>query len=108
MAAIARTMDVPNKIGEGKSIGYEALSSPSTAATSLLTTGAAGSIGAGSIFGGESFWEGNVGMPAGASSSSDARNWKVMRLLAPTTPTVDESDLGSDNLAGAGEKAFAV
>ncbi len=70
---IARTIDVPKRIGDGKSIGYDVPSSSVVATSVVLATGVgAASTTVGSTFGSAFFCDGNVGSPTCSSSPSVA------------------------------------
>jgi len=111
--AIARTIDVARRTGEGKSMGYAAppssLFSSAALTTSLPLAAAAGE--------GESFWEdGNGGSPDPSTPSSpsgddDARNWNALRRSeAVATAAAEEvdSNLGGDSVDVDGEKDSEV
>ena len=92
---IANTMDDAKRIGDGKSIGYDVVSS-STAAEDEEETTASSSFFCGDAVSSTTAvcasWEGNGGNPTGPSSSSlDIRNSAVRPMIRGENEDEDEA-----------------
>ena len=81
---IANTMEDANRIGDGKSIGYDVVSSSTAVAEEEETTASSSSFfcdGVSSTTAVCASWEGNGGNPTASSSSLDIRNSAVRPMI---------------------------